>query len=100
MSFQKQFCKDLETKIHQDYETKLMKYKEKVCSSSCLLLLSIFYLTFIFIQINKDEIHIKELGQQLWEVSEKYLRLQQKERRDSTMSLPFEISGISQTVSI
>ncbi|XP_025408109.1 uncharacterized protein PFB0145c-like isoform X2 [Sipha flava] len=71
----KQFCKDLETKIHQDYETKLMKYKEK---------------------INKDEIHIKELGQQLWEVSEKYLRLQQKERRDSTMSLPFEISGISQ----
>jgi hypothetical protein len=30
MCFQKQFCKDLETKIHQDYETKLMKYKEKV----------------------------------------------------------------------
>ncbi|XP_050432035.1 putative leucine-rich repeat-containing protein DDB_G0290503 isoform X2 [Adelges cooleyi] len=70
----KQFCKDLETKIHQDYEAKLMKYKEK---------------------INKDEIHIKELGQQLWEVSEKYLRLQQKDRRESTASLPFDISNIS-----
>jgi len=43
--------------------------------------------------------HIKELGQQLWEVSEKYLKLQQKERRESTMSLPFEMSTISQPVS-
>lgn len=43
--------------------------------------------------------HIKELGQQLWEVSEKYLRLQQNERRESTMSLPFEMSTTSQTVS-
>ncbi|XP_025202114.1 putative leucine-rich repeat-containing protein DDB_G0290503 isoform X2 [Melanaphis sacchari] len=67
----KQFCKDLEAKIHQDYETKLSKYKDK---------------------ITKDEIHIKELGQQLWEVSEKYLKLQQKDRRESTMSLPFEMS--------
>jgi len=44
-------------------------------------------------------VHIKELGQQLWEVSEKYLKLQQKERRESTMSLPFEMSTFSQTVS-
>lgn len=44
--------------------------------------------------------HIKELGQQLWEVSEKYLKLQQKDRRESTMSLPFESLTISQTVSI
>ncbi|KAL5245443.1 hypothetical protein ACI65C_012853 [Semiaphis heraclei] len=72
----KQFCKDLEAKIHQDFEAKLLKYKDK---------------------INKDEIHIKELGQQLWEVSEKYLRLQQKDRRESTMSLPFEMSMISET---
>ncbi|KAF0772968.1 putative leucine-rich repeat-containing protein isoform X1 [Aphis craccivora] len=72
----KQFCKDLEAKIHQDYETKLLKYKDK---------------------ITKDEIHIKELGQQLWEVSEKYLKLQQKDRRESTMSLPFEMSMISET---
>ncbi|KAL4131608.1 hypothetical protein QTP88_008900 [Uroleucon formosanum] len=72
----KQFCKDLEAKIHQDFETKLLKYKDK---------------------ISKDEIHIKELGQQLWEVSEKYLRLQQKDRRESTMSLPFEMSMISET---
>ncbi|XP_027840644.2 putative leucine-rich repeat-containing protein DDB_G0290503 isoform X2 [Aphis gossypii] len=72
----KQFCKDLEAKIHQDYETKLLKYKDK---------------------ITKDEIHIKELGQQLWEVSEKYLKLQQKDRRESTVSLPFEMSMISET---
>ncbi|CAI6360530.1 unnamed protein product [Macrosiphum euphorbiae] len=72
----KQFCKDLEAKIHQDFEAKLLKYKDK---------------------ITKDEIHIKELGQQLWEVSEKYLRLQQKDRRESTMSLPFEMSIISET---
>lgn len=72
----KQFCKDLEAKIHQDFEAKLSKYKDK---------------------ISKDEIHIKELGQQLWEVSEKYLRLQQKDRRESTMSLPFEMSVISET---
>ncbi|XP_050542279.1 golgin subfamily B member 1-like isoform X2 [Daktulosphaira vitifoliae] len=76
----KQFCKDLETKIHQDYEAKLLKYKEK---------------------INKDEIHIKELGQQLWEVSEKYLKLQQKERRESTASLPFDIlSNVSNLSSV
>ncbi|VVC44049.1 Hypothetical protein CINCED_3A008045 [Cinara cedri] len=75
----KQFCKDLEAKIHQDYEAKLLKYKEK---------------------IHKDEIHIKELGQQLWEVGDKYLRLQQKERRDSTMSLPFELSTVSQSKNI
>jgi len=43
--------------------------------------------------------HIKELGQQLWEVSEKYLQLQRKERRESTMSLPLETSIISQAVS-
>ncbi|XP_026816306.1 putative leucine-rich repeat-containing protein DDB_G0290503 isoform X4 [Rhopalosiphum maidis] len=73
----KQFCKDLEAKIHQDYEFKLSKYKDK---------------------ITKDEIHIKELGRQLWEVSDKYLRLQQKDRRESTMSLPpFEMSMISET---
>lgn len=60
-----------------------------------LILLRLYYL----FKIKKDGIHMNELKHQLWKVSDKYLKLRQKDRRESTMSLPHEISTISQAVS-
>lgn len=46
------------------------------------------------------EIHKKQLDQQLWDVNEKYLKLQQQNRQESIMSSPCEVSTLSQTVSV
>jgi len=47
-----------------------------------------------------DEIHIKELNKQLWNISDKYLKLQQHSRQESIISLPHEnFTTYSQTLS-